>query len=265
MRCTCGNEFTTRSTQPEIHVEICSACHPFYTGRQKLVDTGGRVERFQRRVAKGRRAARRASRARTAGDLRRGPRGQVDGRTPTASSPRATRPLGGQAVLEGVMMRGVRTWAVAVRKPPPRAARAGARSRRDRRQDVPARPGQAGGVYRLPLIRGVVALGGVARRSGCGRSASRPTRRCLARASRRSPAGAGPARSWSSRSFRDRAVLRRAGRGHQPDQASARLVGRVLAGRGRRAHRRSSSDTCSCSRGCGICGACSSTTAPSTR
>jgi large subunit ribosomal protein L31 len=58
VRCTCGNEFTTRSTQSEIHVEICSACHPFYTGRQKLVDTGGRVERFQRRVAKGRRGAR---------------------------------------------------------------------------------------------------------------------------------------------------------------------------------------------------------------
>ena len=57
VRCTCGNEFTTRSTQAEIHVEICSACHPFYTGRQKLVDTGGRVERFQRRAAKGRRAA----------------------------------------------------------------------------------------------------------------------------------------------------------------------------------------------------------------
>ena len=56
VRCTCGNEFMTRSTKPEIHVEICSACHPFYTGRQKLVDTGGRVERFQRRVAKGRRA-----------------------------------------------------------------------------------------------------------------------------------------------------------------------------------------------------------------
>ena len=58
VRCTCGNEFTTRSTKSEIHVEICSACHPFYTGRQKLVDTGGRVERFQRRVAKGRRQAR---------------------------------------------------------------------------------------------------------------------------------------------------------------------------------------------------------------
>ena len=48
----------TRSTKPEIHVEICSACHPFYTGKQKLVDTGGRVERFQRRVAKGQRSQR---------------------------------------------------------------------------------------------------------------------------------------------------------------------------------------------------------------
>src|SRR4029079_14800835 len=53
--CTCGHEFTTRSTKPELHVEICSNCHPFYTGRQKLVDTGGRVERFQRRAAKKRR------------------------------------------------------------------------------------------------------------------------------------------------------------------------------------------------------------------
>jgi large subunit ribosomal protein L31 len=58
VRCTCGNEFTTRSTQPEIHVEICSNCHPFYTGRQKLVDTGGRVERFKRRAAKRQQAAR---------------------------------------------------------------------------------------------------------------------------------------------------------------------------------------------------------------
>ena len=51
MRCTCGNEFWTRSTQGELHVEICSNCHPFYTGKQKLVDTGGRVERFRRRAA----------------------------------------------------------------------------------------------------------------------------------------------------------------------------------------------------------------------
>ncbi|HEY4280719.1 MAG TPA: 50S ribosomal protein L31 [Conexibacter sp.] len=52
VRCTCGNTFTTRSVEPTINVEICAACHPFYTGRQKLVDTGGRVERFQRRAAR---------------------------------------------------------------------------------------------------------------------------------------------------------------------------------------------------------------------
>jgi large subunit ribosomal protein L31 len=55
VRCTCGNEFVTRSTQGDLHVEICSNCHPFYTGRQKLMDTGGRVERFNRRVAAARR------------------------------------------------------------------------------------------------------------------------------------------------------------------------------------------------------------------
>ena len=53
--CSCGNSFETRSTKPELHVEICSACHPFYTGKQKLVDTGGRVERFKRRAARSRR------------------------------------------------------------------------------------------------------------------------------------------------------------------------------------------------------------------
>jgi large subunit ribosomal protein L31 len=54
--CSCGNTFTTRSTKGgPIHVELCNECHPFFTGKQKLVDTGGRVERFQRRVAKGRR------------------------------------------------------------------------------------------------------------------------------------------------------------------------------------------------------------------
>jgi len=52
VHCTCGNEFITRSTESQINVEICSNCHPFYTGRQKLVDTGGRVERFKRRAAR---------------------------------------------------------------------------------------------------------------------------------------------------------------------------------------------------------------------
>ena len=47
--CGCGHKFTTRSTVPEIHVEICSACHPFFTGQQKFVDTAGRIEKFQRK------------------------------------------------------------------------------------------------------------------------------------------------------------------------------------------------------------------------
>ncbi|MEJ5252980.1 MAG: 50S ribosomal protein L31 [Chthonomonadetes bacterium] len=47
--CACGNTFTTRSLKEEIHVEICSKCHPFFTGKQKIVDTGGRVERFLRK------------------------------------------------------------------------------------------------------------------------------------------------------------------------------------------------------------------------
>ncbi|MDA8196755.1 MAG: 50S ribosomal protein L31 [Actinomycetota bacterium] len=47
--CSCGNTFTTKSTKASVHVELCNECHPFYTGKQKLVDTGGRVERFQRR------------------------------------------------------------------------------------------------------------------------------------------------------------------------------------------------------------------------
>jgi large subunit ribosomal protein L31 len=54
VRCSCGNTFVTRSTVPELRVELCSECHPFYTGKQKLVDTGGRVERFERRYAKSR-------------------------------------------------------------------------------------------------------------------------------------------------------------------------------------------------------------------
>ena|SRR3990167_5903776 len=50
--CVCGNTFETRSTMPEIRVEICAACHPFYTGKQKLVDTAGRVDRFRDRSAR---------------------------------------------------------------------------------------------------------------------------------------------------------------------------------------------------------------------
>ena len=126
MHCGCGNTFTTRSTKPELHVEICSNCHPFYTGKQKLVDTGGRVERFQRRLEK----AERAQRASVVIDHGIG--------------------IGGQAVLEGVMMRGPRNWAVAVRKPDGEIAHVA----------KPIDPLMARHwTLRLPIVRGVVALG----------------------------------------------------------------------------------------------------------
>ncbi len=50
--CACGNKFVTRSTRNEIKVDICSACHPFFTGSQKFVDTAGRVDKFRKRYAK---------------------------------------------------------------------------------------------------------------------------------------------------------------------------------------------------------------------
>jgi large subunit ribosomal protein L31 len=50
--CVCGNTFKTRSTLPEINVEICSACHPFFTGQQKLIDSAGRIERFMNKYGK---------------------------------------------------------------------------------------------------------------------------------------------------------------------------------------------------------------------
>jgi large subunit ribosomal protein L31 len=57
--CTCGNTFTTRSTSANgiIHADVCSNCHPFYTGKQKILDTGGRVARFEARYAKAQKAA----------------------------------------------------------------------------------------------------------------------------------------------------------------------------------------------------------------
>jgi len=69
VRCSCGNTFVTRSTKPELKVDICSACHPFFTGQQKFVDTGGRVQRFSDKfgsatdIVAEREAARKAARA----------------------------------------------------------------------------------------------------------------------------------------------------------------------------------------------------------
>ena len=53
VKCGCGESFITRSTQPEIKVDICSVCHPFYTGKLKFVDTAGRIEKFQKKFAGG--------------------------------------------------------------------------------------------------------------------------------------------------------------------------------------------------------------------
>ena len=69
VKCSCGNTFTTRSTKPELKIDICNACHPFYSGTQKLIDTGGRVQRFADRfgsakdVVAEREAAKKAARA----------------------------------------------------------------------------------------------------------------------------------------------------------------------------------------------------------
>lgn len=52
VRCACGNEVQTRTTLKDLRVEICSRCHPFFTGKQKLVDTAGRIEKFRRKYAK---------------------------------------------------------------------------------------------------------------------------------------------------------------------------------------------------------------------
>ncbi|HEU0012183.1 MAG TPA: 50S ribosomal protein L31 [Longimicrobium sp.] len=51
VHCACGNTFQTRSTKGDIHVEVCSACHPYFTGKQKLMDSAGRIERFRQRYA----------------------------------------------------------------------------------------------------------------------------------------------------------------------------------------------------------------------
>lgn len=57
VHCACGNTFTTRSTKANLRIDLCSKCHPFFTGDQRLVDTGGQIERFMRRAARGRTGA----------------------------------------------------------------------------------------------------------------------------------------------------------------------------------------------------------------
>lgn len=64
--CACGNVFLTRATVPEMRLDICSACHPFYTGKQKIVDAEGRVERFIQKYKKARRRTSTTTRKKTA-------------------------------------------------------------------------------------------------------------------------------------------------------------------------------------------------------
>ena len=72
VRCSCGNTFQTRSTKPELKIDICNVCHPFYTGQQRFVDTGGRVQRFADKFGSAsaavaeREAAKKAARAKAA-------------------------------------------------------------------------------------------------------------------------------------------------------------------------------------------------------
>jgi large subunit ribosomal protein L31 len=56
VHCACGKTFKIGATKPEMHTEICSACHPFYTGQEKIIDTAGRVEKFKKRMAKAKRS-----------------------------------------------------------------------------------------------------------------------------------------------------------------------------------------------------------------
>ena len=70
VRCACGNTFKTRSTKPELHLEICSNCHPFFTGRQKLLDTEGRIQRFTRKYGAQTVAARKARESKPAADAK---------------------------------------------------------------------------------------------------------------------------------------------------------------------------------------------------
>ena len=88
-KCACGAEVHTRSTQPEYKVEICSSCHPFFTGKQKLVDSAGRVERFMKKygdkpVATGKKPAKTTKRAATAAKSPKAPKAKTKKEKPEA-------------------------------------------------------------------------------------------------------------------------------------------------------------------------------------
>jgi large subunit ribosomal protein L31 len=95
--CACGNSWTTRSTRPQLRTDVCSHCHPFYTGEQRIVDTAGRVERFMTRLQRGtERQAAQQQPPRPAPPPARGPRGK---QPPPAARP----PQGRPATLETLL------------------------------------------------------------------------------------------------------------------------------------------------------------------
>ena len=118
VRCSCGNTYVTHSTKADLHVELCNECHPFFTGKQKLVDSGGRVERFQRRYGARKGKAKAAPAAASAG-----------------LSPVSTRSGAGRPASPLLSAR------IHVRRPDSRA-RVGVRRGRGR----PGRPGRPGGL-----------------------------------------------------------------------------------------------------------------------
>ena len=143
VKCACGETFKTRSTKPEIHLEICSKCHPFFTGKQKLVDTAGRVERFQQKVFQERIKGfdlmfhyfRHLALTATSWAL---------------GSSNDDILVGGQAVIEGVMMRSPKGYSVAVRRQDGTV-----RVMKDALQTV----GEKWKALNCPIIRGVGVLG----------------------------------------------------------------------------------------------------------
>jgi len=141
--CACGRSYTTGSTKPELHVEVCAGCHPFYTGTQHILDIQGRVERFHQAVREesGRRTRLRGGRPAPLG---------ADPPRPRMTEKKPQPALyGGQAVIEGVMIRGRRTVALACRKP----------NGDIYRYREPLRsPLVRSRIARLPFVRGVVVL-----------------------------------------------------------------------------------------------------------
>ena len=90
-RCACGATWKTQSTKPELHLEICSNCHPFFTGRQKLIDTEGRVERFTKKFG-----------AQTSESRKKAARRRKKRRPPRARPARGGRPISAPAIFRSI-------------------------------------------------------------------------------------------------------------------------------------------------------------------